>query len=70
MKKMIQEGMDYCEMTKLTENGIRDLAVRVLTRIEEAWDKYLDDIAEGRKDPRVKIPGKLTSHLNKHPINN
>lgn len=55
-------------MNKMTENQIRDLAVRVLTRIEEAWDRYMDDIAEGRPNPRVKLQGSLNSDLMKNPL--
>lgn len=65
---MIQEGMDFCEMNRMNENKIRELVIRVLTRIEDAWDQYLDDIAEGRPNARVKMAGSLTSCLLKEPL--
>lgn len=65
---MIKEGIGHVVVHAMDEEQVKKVAIRVLTNIEMAWDRYLEDKDDGVPVPMVVWKETLMSNLRNKPL--
>ena len=68
VKHMMQEGLEYVEVHALPELTLQRLAIRILTNIDNMWDKYLNDLKNGVPNAMPYQEESLSANLINDPI--
>ena len=65
---MLDEAIAYVEVHALSDDEIRKLAIRVMINVQEAWNKYQDDITAGKENAHMYQEESLNANLANHPL--
>ena len=67
-QSMLDEAIAYVEVHALSDDEIRKLAVRVMINVQEAWNKYQDEITAGNENANMIQEESLNANLANNPL--
>lgn len=65
---MINEGRDVVEANEFEDGIIKRVAIRVITRVANAWNKYAEETNNGIANSEVEFKETLLESMRNDPI--